>query len=440
MAIRALLSGPIAKATILSLAIQVGAIAFGVVQAILTARLLGPEGYGVVAYVFSLSLLLATLALLGTEQLAVREVARLRALDDEASLAGFLRGIRRPVLWACVIGFAVTVLLMPYFRAGDENFKGAVWFTVLLFPLVAFTLQNQGILRGYGRVAMAQTPFQILRPALTVIVLVTVWAFGLRITPNAYLVTVAFGTGLAFSLTVFALSKLPQSEQGGAAKLDGFANMAAPFFLITVFGLLLREISTLMLAWWSTAEETGLFQPIARIAPLLVLGSQAAAMLYAPRVSELWATGEKERLARITRTFTWTTTGFSVAMAVVVLGLGEFILGLFGKAFTVNTAALWWIAAAQIVNAACGPVGFLLTMTNRASAAVWPQLAGVVVNIALSILLIPTQGAYGAAIAMSAGIVTWNIAMLVNVRRNLGMDPSLLGGLLGKRSTLAKDS
>ena len=427
MAIRAFLSGPIAKATLLSLAIQVGAIAFGVVQAMLTARLLGPEGYGVVAYVFSLALLLATLALLGTEQLAVREVARFRALNDDRSLANFLRGIRRPVIGSCLIGVIIAILMIPYFTAGDESFKGAVWFVVLLFPIVAFILQNQGILRGFGRVALAQTPFQILRPALTVFVLVTVWALGLNITPTGYLVTVTIGTGLAFVLTVFALSRLPRREQATTGSLDGFAKMAAPFFLITVFGLLLREINTLMLAWWSSAEETGLFQPIARIAPLLVLGSQAASMLFAPRVSELWAKGEKERLARITRTFTWTTTGFAIVMAVVVLGLGDFILGLFGREFTANTAALWWIAAAQIVNAACGPVGFLLTMTSRAAAAVWPQAAGVVVNIALSVVLIPSHGAYGAAIAMSVGIVTWNIGMLINVRRNLGMDPSLFG-------------
>ena len=54
---------------------------------------------------------------------------------------------------------------------------------------------------------------------------------------------------------------------------------------------------------------------------------------------------------------------------------GDIIRGRFGEAFANNTKALWWVVGAQVFNAACGPVGILLTMTNRAALAIWPQAA-----------------------------------------------------------------
>jgi len=45
----------------------------------------------------------------------------------------------------------------------------------------------------------------------------------------------------------------------------------------------------------------------------------------------------------------------------------------------------------------------------------------------LNLLLIPGQRAFGAAIACAATVAFWNLAMLVAVRRGLGVDASLLG-------------
>lgn len=441
----AFLAGPIARATLLSLAIRLGGIALGMAQAVLTARVLGPEGYGAVAYVFSLSMVFAALALFGTEPLAVREVARLRALGETHALRGLLLSIRRLVLGTALAGAVAAALLLPRLTGGDPAFQAVILFPVLLFPLLAFILQSQGILRGFGQVAMAQVPFQILRPAITVTVLALAWALGLGLGTRGYLIALLGATTAALALTLATLARqraaaalpAPASQPPSlpAAGVRQVVVQAAPFFSVSVLALLIGEVNTLMLAWWSDAEQTGLFQPIARIAPLMMLGVQAAAIAYAPRVSALWSTGETALLTRITRTFTLTTTAFALLVAFLVLVLGEWILGLFGKDFTAGTAALWWIAGAQVFNAACGPVGILLTMTNRPSLAIWPQAAGLAATLALGYLLIPVNGALGAAIAMSGGTVVWNLGMWIAVRRSMGIDPGLPASVFGaKRS------
>lgn len=424
-------SGPIARATILSLAIQVGGIALGVAQALLTARLLGPEGYGSVAYVISLAMLFSTIVLLGTEPLAVREVARLRALGETGRLKGFLFAIRWLVTGTALLAAAVAAITLPRIGPLDPDFRAVIGYTALLFPLFALILQNQGVLRGFGKTAMAQMPFQVLRQIVVVCFLASAWVVGFEVGPTEYLNAALVGAVVALAAVSFSLNreKLPTKVSGQAPSMRWLGSQASLFYVGSVLALLLGEVNTLMLAWWTDAQQTGLFQPIARIAPLILLGARAATIRYGPRISELLAKDEIERVKSITRTFTLTTTGFATLSSVILLLLGDRILGLFGEAYTANTEALWWVAGAQIFNAACGPVWSLLVMSGHTGRTIAPQLLGLLTHVALGAFLIPGSGAIGASIAMSGGIVIWNVAMVLQVHRTLGFDPTLLGWL-----------
>ncbi len=425
----ALLSGPVARGAIISFAIRLAGIGLVTLQAILTARLLGAGGYGQVAFVLSLTTLFAAITLLGTEPLATREVARLQALEDQPALKGFLIKIRWLVLGTTVIVAALwlfwgAALILP------DDMAGFALFVALIFPLLALTFQFQGVLRGFGDVVGAQVPLQILRPSVVVAVLLAAWGLSWEMAPSHYLLAVLIGCGLALGLAVFMARRraVPLRDSDVAPTPMGpLALSAAPFMAITVIGLLGAEINTILLALWTTSEETGLFQPIARIAPILLLGMQAIAVRYGPRISELRAAGETERLARVTRQVTLSTTAFTLVAAVLLIAFARPILGLFGAEFVAMAPALWWIAGAQIFNAACGPVGLLLSMSGHAKRTVGSQAFGLVLNILVGVWLIPGMGAEGAAIAMATGIVGWNLAMLVNVRRYLGEDPSLWG-------------
>ena len=71
----------------------------------------------------------------------------------------------------------------------------------------------------------------------------------------------------------------------------------------------------------------------------------------------------------------------------------------------------------------------MLNMTGHQTQAATSLLVALVANFALGIWLIPQHGAYGAAIAMSAGICVWNVLMMCEVRRRLGFDPSIVGAI-----------
>jgi O-antigen/teichoic acid export membrane protein len=428
--ISALRRGPIARGALASIAIRVATLALGFAQAILAARLLGPQGYGVVAVAMSVAAIAGTLTMLGLGPLAVREVARLSVRAEWGRLRGFLRFSTRSVLAASALAAAVIVALALATPLFGPSFRGAVALAAPLAPLLALLAVFRGQCQGFGRVVAAQAPGELLRPALMVAALGLLFAMAGAAAPRAYII-LAIGAALAgtaaAALTQWRIvaTMVPAAPPMMAPR--EWSGAATPFLALAIAGILQGEVNTLLLGWLVGPTEAGLFQPLARLAPVMLIGMQAVSMRYGPRVSELWAQGDTAQLIRVTRMVTVTTTLFAAATCAAILLLAPWILGIFGKAFTANAAALGWIAAAQMFSVACGPAGLLLTMSGHPSRALAGHLAGLSVNVALGLWLIPQHGAHGAAQAMAGGTVVLNLVMLVGVRRHLGFDPSLAG-------------
>jgi O-antigen/teichoic acid export membrane protein len=425
---RALVAGPIARASALSLAIRLAGLVLSFAQAVLTARLLGSTGYGTVATILSAAQLLSTAAMFGFGPLAVREIAARKAGGEEAALAGFLRlsSIFVVILSSVVAAIAV-LAVMPLIGSGTVWEDGFTLGGLLVIPLALLALMR-GWAQGFGRIANAQVPGEVLRPGIIVAVMGTAVAIGLEFGVEKYLVTAFIAASLAsgFSFALLwqsDLRVLPAAAMGPG--IWAAARTSLPFLGQSLAVFLQGEINTLLLAAFAGPHETGLFQPVARLAPLLTLPVQAASMRYAPRMSEFWRAGEHERIRDVTRTFTWTTSLLTLMLALAVAGAAPWLMLVFGDEFAASAPLLWIIAAAQVFNAAGGPLGVLFSMAGRTGIAVAGQLAGLAVNLAVGIIFIPSYGAMSAAFGILAATVTWNVVLIVTMRRKLGIDPSL---------------
>ncbi len=411
-----------------SLAIRLTTLLVGFFQAMLTARLLGPDGYGVVALTVALAMLLGTTAVLGFGTLAIREVPRISIRKDHALLRGFLRyslilTLIVSVVFAAGLG-GVTIWTGP----ASPAFHSALIVAPLLVPLFAFLAWSKGVAQGFGHVVAAQAPLELLRPtimsSLLALCMIAAWPLGV-----AGYIWLAIAAAIVASVVAAVLtcrivrSRVPAGEY--LLEPGHWSKAAFPFLLISLLGMLLAEINTLLLGWIAGPKETGLFQPVARLAPLVLIGMQAVAMRYSPRVSELWATGDRVRLVHLTDRVTVVSTLVAGTVALGMLAVAPVLLGLFGREFVSSTPALLWAVAAQVFNAACGPVGIILSMSQKTRLVLVAQVAGLITNIALGIWLIPQSGAVGAAQAFAGGIVVWNLLMVASVRRELGFDPSL---------------
>lgn len=428
----ALRKGPIARGSLTSMLIRVVALGVGFAQAILAARLLGAEGYGIVSVAIAVATLAATLSVMGLGPLAVRELAKYLTRADWGRLRGFLRFALGAVLVASVLAGSVIAALALGTTLFDPAFRTAIALAGALVPLIALVLLFKGLAQGFGRVAAAQLPGEVLRTGVMVALLASFALAAHALGTLAYIGLAAIAAASAAVAGAIAVGRIVSSSVPAARprrEAQAWSRAAAPFLGIAVAIIVLEEVNTLMLGWLAGPAEAGLFQPVARLAPLMLIGTQAVMISYAPRVAALWTQSELAALAGITRLVTLATALTAVAVCGSIVLVGPRLLAAFGPEFGASLPALWWIAAAQVIGASCGPVAMLLTMTGHQNRALAGQLAALMVNFGLGWWLIPEHGALGAAQAMAAGIVTWNLTMLIGVRLALGFDPSVAGVL-----------
>lgn len=422
--------GKVFRGASVSLIVRIAGLGLGFVQAVLIARTLGPEGYGLVAIAVSIVSLCATFALFGLAAYSVRELSRLHVRKESGAIIGF-------IIWSSlfvfllsflggglVSGISYTQTILVSGRLTELSWG------IALVPLMALLILFRGISQGLGQVFDAQAPTELVRPIILTLVLGYLFTFAIPITTRGFMALLVVANASAFVIAVTMLVRKIKKKglfvRRTMAWTEWFRG-SVPFFGIAIVSTLQMEINTLLLGWLGGAEETGLFQPILRLAPIMLIAVQVVYVPLEPRVSELWEQQHIQRLSHIARLTTLVTTAGAFATCAVVLFASPWLLSAFGNAFTANIAALTWIAAAQIFNAACGPTAVLLAMSGNQLYSLYSLIVSLVTNLLLGLILIPAYGVYGAAMAMAGNIVVWNILMLLAVRRRLGFDPSLLG-------------
>ena len=120
------------------------------------------------------------------------------------------------------------------------------------------------------------------------------------------------------------------------------------------------------------------------------------------------------------------STAATVPLALVLLVAGRSILGWFGPDFPAAYPALMLFAGGQIVNAACGPVALLMSLTGYArDTAVVMAIALVALAIGCAFIA-PRFGIVGAAAVSAAVLATWNLALVVLARIRMGIRVGLV--------------
>jgi O-antigen/teichoic acid export membrane protein len=146
-------------------------------------------------------------------------------------------------------------------------------------------------------------------------------------------------------------------------------------------------------------------------------------MVFAPMIADLANRKEFDLLQTTYQTATRWFLSLALPFFVGLALLAHPILSLFGPEFVAGSSTLAVLAAGQIIAVGVGSVGYLVAMSGHPQMIFWNRLAGLLLNIALTLLLLPRFGLLGAAIAQAIMIAFVNILALVEVRFLLKIQP-----------------
>jgi O-antigen/teichoic acid export membrane protein len=181
-----------------------------------------------------------------------------------------------------------------------------------------------------------------------------------------------------------------------------------------------------MLGWLRGTTEAGVYSVAGALSEVVSFGLGAASAKISPLVASGRRPEDQELLqARLSEAVSFVML-VALIVAVGLLVAGYPLLGLFGTAFLEAYAPLCVLVIARLFHAAFGLAICILPMSGHPRSPAVVLTGAVVLNAVLNMLLIPSWGMMGAALASALAIFFWNYACHVLALRHTGLDGSAM--------------
>jgi O-antigen/teichoic acid export membrane protein len=404
--------------------------AMGGISGIVLARALGAKGYGAYTWAFALVAALSIPGALGADQLLMREAG---ITLDRANWGALRALVRSMVNRVALLTFAIAATAEPVLALAGGGLgarRDALLVALPILPLMSVIAVAQGALVGLGRTARAVAPSTVGRQAAFLALVVVAVALGGLSSSGAValqLTACAGATVLGLALLRRALAGAPRARVPLPVAPRDWLRTSIPMGANLTFLAIDAQIGLLVVGATRTATDAGLYaaalQCMAPFTLLLVTGR----LPLGSAIARLGAARDRVRLQRGLRTASRAATAICAVFAIVLIAAPGAILGLFGGEFTGGADALRILAVAALVNALAAFNGLVLTMGGHERSAMRWALACLVLDLVLCLVLVPPFGVVGAAIAALVSITMRNVFTTVEVRRRMGIDPTVIG-------------
>jgi O-antigen/teichoic acid export membrane protein len=346
----------------------------------------------------------STLSLVGFTQGVPRYLSR---YESEADLRGVWvsgLGVAGVVSVAAAAGIFVGAELIADALMGRPNAATLLRLFALAIPLVVGMQIGVGAVRGH-EITVYKTYVQDLLYPLSRIVLVGVllWAgVGMLAAGYAYFVAAA----LSFVVIHVFLNRVQSLRGSFTLHTREMLRFSAPLVFATVLSMLLSKTDTLMLGYFKSSQQVGLYGYAYTLGGGMLIVLSAFGFMYLPIASRLDADGEREELDLIYKTTTkWVYMLTFPAFLTFVLFPGDVLQIVFGENAAAAASTLAILAFGFFTSAAAGRNRETLSAIGETDYLLVANGAAFVLNFLLNLVLIPRFGATGAAVTSTVSFI-----------------------------------
>lgn len=396
---------------------------------LILTRMLGTELYGLFGLANTVVSVASVTASIGLPTALVHFVAKHAAVEEWGRVRWFLR---TSLILALISGLSVSLLFVMFSPWVAHTVFRQVSLTIpliglaLALPFLVLYLVCAGVLCGLNRVREKVFIERIAHPLVWTALLLMggIYFRNLQYVLFSYVV----GVAVVLLLSVFWLRRrvgeLPPSFVGPQAWRD-LLSFSTPVLLMNLLQQLLLQSDVLIMGFCQRpAGEIGVYLLASRLAQgVNTLPTDAIGTTLAPRFSSLMSKGDKDGLRHLVHTSTrWLFLLGTFLGLGLILG-GHSILRLFGRDFGSGYLFLCVIASGQVISAAFGANGTLITMTGHPKTSLANSLCMGLGNLGLGILLVPRYGGLGAAAAAATSLILLNVTRAIEIRLILKIAP-----------------
>ena len=381
---------------------------------LLLARLMGARGFGEYTVIFTWINFLLVGCLFGFDASVFKLFPSFTEQQQWNKLKGFLTFSKRTILVVSILSsFALLFLLLKNSGRYGVSFSEALFWALLLLPLLAFIYYYSAVLRAFRKYKVALLFVKIILP-----VLISIACFIYYELNNQTLkVDAAMFIYLCSALVVLLFISGRVKKQFSSSLVDCtneferkvWLKASIPVFVISAVSLLIKSGDILFISYYFGNTRAGIYAVATLIASFVPFVVSVPESFYLPRIHELRESRQHEKLQQTIRKSTKAILVIALPMVFIIIGFGKFFLQIFGTAFIASYLPLVILTAGHIANIRIGMVaGIQKTSGNQKKFLAAHILAGIL-NIALNFIFVPLLGMIGAAISSVLSLTALNL-------------------------------
>lgn len=397
------------------LSLRFAAIGLTFLQTLVMTRLIGRDTFGQLSFALSFSALFTLVLSIGLDQLLMRDIARY-------GLGGFARSARwqalRPLIlrWQTpIVALAAIFGVMVFlFTPLGGRYSLSLAGVSAMMPVVITRKFIENVALGAKKVGLSILGSQIVYPFLMIVGTTAIWALGAVDLGNVTLVYVFAITG---SLATSAVLIWPilrdlvnrtyaiETPEGPSVREPELLRSGWHFSLISLGFILGQNMDVLLSGYFASADQVALVRVASRVAEMAGLVRAITLLQFKSHLAEAFEAGDLDRVRRITRLMAMIFVGTGVPITLGLWIWAEPAMSIFGQEFVEGAWAMRIYVSGVLVVLLAGPCNSVLAMTGEeqwAARAVWMALS---VNFVLDVILIPSLGALGCAIANASSML-----------------------------------
>jgi O-antigen/teichoic acid export membrane protein len=395
----------ISSSASVTLAFRLALFGIALVTNIILARSLGPTERGTYAVAVLLPTILALVANLGIGPANVYHVSR-GSLDKKGLVACSLAA-------AAIVGLGTYgLLILLVVSLGGRALLGVSSGYLLLggfsVPFALAASFMQGVLHGERRFVELNVVMLAQALSFTVLLIVVLFLSADRL--GASVAAWTASTVLSGLLAIaFVRQRTPISLAIDPATMKAMLRYGSLTYLGTLTSFVNYRFDLLLVSIFSGATQVGLYAVGAGLAEIIWFLPNSIYIALAPRVAAAPEEESSKLSAQASRSVLFLAAGAAIVMAAIA-PVAIFIF--FGSAFAQSAVAVWLLLPGIVTFSGWKIMSCYLLGRNLLKQDLGAAAVAMIVTLALDLMLIPSYGFRGAAVASS---VAYTIAMLVDL-------------------------
>lgn len=391
-----------------------------VIRAII-GRVYGPVGYGHLQSILALFAILSTIAVLGFSTSLPRQIAYYLNTGKQKALknmlfAGYSLSTIISVLFAGLLILFSKPIALQYFH--NEALIPFIQYFGAGLTFYVWLQLSANAYRGLKRMIQFSVIRDVGRFVLILLfLLILVW----RDLPVRYLGLIYFCTfvliGTISTISIFSTDPIKTARLSfDFREVSALFRFSWPLVVAAIVYNMLFRVDTLMIAYFKTQSEVGIYNAAVPIGELLTLIITSFSPFLLPAMTEKFAQEDYATLDSIYSISTkWIYLLTIPLFSLIFFFPRFFILVVFGKQFLEATLVLQIIALGYLFSASVGPAGNLMVVIGRTKLHLLNTLIALSINVILNFFLIQKYGIYGGAVATAFSYFLFNAITLAEL-------------------------